>query len=276
MIFDFHTHIFPEQVINSRDRFMDDPGFRMLYSSAGSVMTGESGLGEYIAQNALQGAAAMSFPWSVERYCALQNEYMASIAGSGGIYPFGIIPVTGTKSVRVYAGEIKNCGLSGIGEIAFYHGGMTGSAMRFLHQVLEAAEEFSLPVCIHLNEPVGHHYTGKYEPLLSEVYPVLKEHPGAEVILSHWGGGLIFYELMPEVREALKNVCYDTAATPFLYDSAIYSTGLMIAGADKIIFGSDYPLIGVGRYRDPIVKEVNSPDDVKKILSLNARRVLRI
>jgi len=276
MILDFHTHIFPGDVLNSRDQFMDDPGFKLLYSQARSVLTDHSGLSEYISANGLYGAAAMSFPWSGERYCSLQNEYMASVSGRDGIFPFGIIPLYGSKSVRVYAEEIKNYGLYGIGEIAFYNGGMNDSSIRFLREVLEASAELSLPVCLHLNEPVGHHYQGKYEPQLAGVYEVLKGIPEAEVILSHWGGGMIFYELMPEVREVLKNVFYDTAATPYLYRDAIYGTAVKIAGADKIIFGSDYPLLSVVRYSILIGKEIDSDEDRMKIFTGNARRILHV
>ena len=273
---DFHTHIFPPEVVKSRDRYMDDPGFRLLYSSQKAVLSDYSGLADYIEKSSLAGAAVMSFPWREEKSCLLHNEYMASISGYTGIYPFGMIPLKGRRSVRDYVKDIKSFGLYGVGEIAFYEEGMNDANMKFLREVLEACSEYLLPVCLHVNEPVGHHYPGKYEPSLKRVYDLLKEVPDAVVILSHWGGGLFFYELMPEVRDSLKNVYYDTAATPFLYNSGIYGIAEKITGHDKIIFGSDYPLLGIGRYRDSIEKEIQSPDDRKKILYGNAMKVLRL
>lgn len=276
MIIDFHTHIFPGDVLTSRDYYLDDPGFRLLYSSKKSLVTDHTGLTEYILSNRLYGAAAMSFSWESEKYCLLQNEYMASISGLNSIYPFGMIPISGLKSVRAYAEDIKSCGLYGIGEIAFYNGRMTHSNIRYLRNLLEAAVEFALPVCLHLNEPVGHFYPGKYEPSLSVIYELIKEFPEATVILSHWGGGIIFYEMMPEVREVLKNVYYDTAATPYLYKSDIYSSAVKIAGAEKIIFGTDYPLLGVDRYKNIIEEEINSPEERDKVFGGNARKILGI
>ena len=255
---------------------MDDPGFKLLYSSEKSVLTDDAGLADYILDNRLTGAAAMSFPWDGERHCLRQNEYMAEVSENNNLYPFGMIPLSGSKSVRVYAEEIKSYGLYGIGEIAFYNDGMTDSNLKFLREVLEASVELSLPVCLHINEPVGHQYPGKYEPSLAVVYELIKSVPGAVIVLSHWGGGMLFYELMPEVREVMKNVYYDTAASPYLYRSDIYSTALKIIGAEKIIFGSDYPLLGVERYRDSIEKEISSSVDRDNILGGNARRVLRI
>ncbi|HPS87451.1 MAG TPA: amidohydrolase family protein [Spirochaetota bacterium] len=276
MTIDFHTHIFPRDVLAARDLYMDDPGFKLLYSSEKSVVTDHAGLAEYISANGLSGAAAMSFPWNVEKHCLRQNEYMASLIGSICVFPFGMIPLTRSKSVRAYVEEIKNSALYGIGEIAFYNGGMTDSNIRFLREVLEAAAEFSLPVCLHVNEPVGHQYPGKYEPSLAAVYELLKSVPGATVILAHWGGGLFFYELMPEAHEVLKTVYYDTAATPYLYRSDIYSSAIKIVGAEKIIFGSDYPLLGISRYRRSIEDEVLSVEDREKIFGKNVQRLLFI
>lgn len=276
MIIDFHTHIFPRDVIVSRDHYMDDPGFKLLYSSNKSVIIDHTGLSEYILSGKLSGAAAMSFPWAGEKHCLQQNEYMASIAENNNIYPFGMIPLSGSKSVRAYSREIKSQGLYGIGEIAFYNGGMTDTNIKYLREVLEVSVEFSLPVCLHLNEPVGHQYPGKYDPSLSFVYELIKSVPGAVIILSHWGGGMLFYELMPEVRETLKNVYYDTAASPYLYRSEIYSIALKITGADKIVFGSDYPLLGAERYVNPIETEIISQEDRDKVLSGNAKRILKI
>jgi hypothetical protein len=227
-------------------------------------------------ENRLSGVAAMSFPWLSERHCMRQNECMASISGRNNIYPFGMIPLSGGKSARLYAEEIKNYGLCGIGEIAFYSGGMNESNKNHLRDVLEASVEFALPVCLHLNEPVGHRYPGKYDPSFEAVYQLLSEVPAARVVLSHWGGGLFFYELMPEVRDALKNVYYDTAATPYLYRGEIYSAALKIIAAEKILFGSDYPLLGIDRYKGIIEKEISLPEDREKILGVNARKILNI
>ena len=275
MIIDFHTHIFPTDILNNRESYIDDPGFKLLYSSKKSAIIDRHGLSDYISANELYGAAAMSFPWIEEKRCLYHNEYMASIAGDN-IFPFGMIPIARNRSVRSYAESIKKDGLFGIGEIAFYSDGMSDINIKFLHEVLEAASELSLPLCLHLNEPVGHQYPGKYDLALLKVYELLKGAPDAVVILSHWGGGLFFYELMQDVGESLKNVFYDTAATPYIYSDRIYEAALKIIEAEKIIFGSDYPLLGVNRYKNSIDEKVESIDDRKKIFAENAKRVLKI
>ena len=172
------------------------------------------------------------------------------------------------------ASFIKSSGLFGIGEIAFYDTGFDAAAEFFLREVLQSAIEFSLPVCLHLNEPVGHIYPGKYEPSLAAVYRLLSDYRECRVILSHWGGGMLFYELMPEVNEILRNVWYDTAATPYIYNSSIYRAALGIVSPEKILFGSDFPLLGVKRYIEPV--EAEAGESAPLIMGLNAKRLLGI
>jgi predicted TIM-barrel fold metal-dependent hydrolase len=81
---------------------------------------------------------------------------------------------------------------------------------------------------------------------------------------------------MPEVKKAMSNVFFDTAASPLLYTPQIYNQVIQLVGADKILFGSDYPLLAQSR----LLKEINSldlPEETERlILSANARKLLGI
>jgi predicted TIM-barrel fold metal-dependent hydrolase len=79
---------------------------------------------------------------------------------------------------------------------------------------------------------------------------------------------------MPEVAKALTHVFYDTAASPFLYSKKIYSLGCEIAGADRILFGSDFPLLSPGRYFQEIGESGVKTEDQRKILGQNLSRLL--
>ena len=48
---------------------------------------------------------------------------------------------------------------------------------------------------------------------------------------------------MPEVAEATRNVVYDSAASTYLYDFRVFGEIERLAGADRIIMGTDYPLL---------------------------------
>jgi predicted TIM-barrel fold metal-dependent hydrolase len=77
---------------------------------------------------------------------------------------------------------------------------------------------------------------------------------------------------MPELREKFRNVYYDTAATPFLYSNAIYRAALALGLGEKILFGSDYPLLPQSRYLPQLIGLSQLERD--RILGGNAERLL--
>ncbi|MBN1289990.1 MAG: amidohydrolase family protein, partial [Actinobacteria bacterium] len=121
---------------------------------------------------------------------------------------------------------------------------------------------------------VGHDYPGKTPTTPAPVYRYLKKFPDTTTILAHWGGGLIFYELMPEVAKLTSSVYYDTAASPYLFRKDIYSIAVEIAGAGRILFGSDFPLIKINRHLSEIEEAGLSGNVKESILGKNAQALL--
>ena len=109
--------------------------------------------------------------------------------------------------------------------------------------IAEAAEEMHVPLLLHFNETVGHEYPGKGRVPIEDLYRFIVRFPGLKLILAHWGGGLPYFELMPEVQQACQNVYYDTAASPLLYRPAVLPITVQLVGASRILFGTDFPLI---------------------------------
>ena len=86
-------------------------------------------------------------------------------------------------------------------------------------------------------------------------------------------GGFFFYELMPELKQGLKHLFYDTAASPSLYRPAIYRVAREIGLLHKILLGTDYPLISPRRYLQELASSGLSPAEQKLVCSENARRL---
>ena len=57
------------------------------------------------------------------------------------------------------------------------------------------------------------------------------------------GGGLPFYEMNPRYKELFQNVRYDTAANPLLYDIKSIKAVISMVGPDRLLYGSDFPLL---------------------------------
>lgn len=278
MIVDIHTHIFSNEVRVNRKRYLADGQFQSIYGSEKAKLIDHDDLMAAMKQAGVDYAVAMGFPWESEEFCAAQNEYFQSVAELSGrtIIPFGSVPINNSINVDSWVRNIRDCGLRGVGEVAFYHHGMNAESVEYLRRLFAAVGKFSLPLCLHVNEPVGHRYPGKYDPHFSELCDVIAEYPEVTLILSHWGGGLLFYELMPEVSRTLTNCYYDTAASPLLYVGEVYDIARKIAGSNKILFGSDYPLLPFRKYLDSINKIIAEENMKTAILGMNAARILNI
>jgi uncharacterized protein len=182
--------------------------------------------------------------------------------------------------------EIKRCvdaGMQGIGELNPYGQGITFEDPKFL-RIVEACIEHDLPLNLHVSEEIGHFYLGKSTTPLRHYYQLALRYPELKLILAHWGGGLLFYEIMSEVRQNLTNVWYDTAASPLLYPTQkIFSLALQMIDHKKIMYGSDYPLLICPKKQDapdflPFLSEIadiDLPLDVRNdIMGDNAARLL--
>jgi len=69
-------------------------------------------------------------------------------------------------------------------------------------------------------------------------------------------------------------VWYDTAATPYLYRTAILPVAAELVGADRILFASDYGLLRQRRIIDYIGQSGLSPEAVEMVLGGNAQALL--
>ncbi|MCJ7773409.1 MAG: amidohydrolase family protein, partial [Desulfobacterales bacterium] len=106
---------------------------------------------------------------------------------------------------------------------------------------------------------------------LAQIYAFIKKFQENKIILAHWGGGIFFYNLMKkDVHETLKNIFFDTAASPFLYRPDIYEAAIKYAGIEKILFGSDFPLLKPDRYFKELEQTELTHEDIDKIKGLNA------
>ncbi len=279
MIIDAHTHIFPDHICESRGAYFEgEPEFKLLYESPKAKLVNADALVTEMDAQGVDMSIAFGFPWHHPEIFKPHNDYIMEAVAR---YPDRI---KGLCCLDVFADnaadEVERCisgGLSGVGELAFYQGGFESDTLDRLGPVMAICREKNLPVLIHTNEPIGHQYPGKTPNTLSQIYEMIKHFPENNIILAHWGGGLFFYMLMKrEVRETLGNVYFDTAASPFLYTPAIYSVAESVAGAEKILWGTDYPLIKPDRYFKEIEKSGVSEGAAKQMMGENAARLFSI
>ncbi|MGD8548614.1 MAG: amidohydrolase family protein [Desulfobacterales bacterium] len=279
MIIDFHTHIFPKAIRENRQKyFPNESAFKLLYSSPGSKLVGATEIVDSMDDQGVDKSVVFGFPWKTKEIFQVQNDYIMEVVDR---YPDRLIGLCCfDPSHREAVPETERCikgGLSGIGEIAFYESGIDDGALDNLSPLMEICRDRDLPFLIHTNEPVGHIYPGKTPNTLKQIYDLIKRFPENKIVLAHWGGGIFFFNLLKkDVKERLENVYFDTAASPFLYDPRIYRYAKEIAGLDKILFGSDFPLLKPARYFKELEKSGLSQEEIDSICGQNAARVLKL
>ena len=81
---------------------------------------------------------------------------------------------------------------------------------------------------------------------------------------------------MPEVGASLRNVYFDSAASPFLYRPDIYPEAARLVGADHVLFASDYPLMPHSRPLAEVEGQLLADEQRLSILGGNAAGLLGI
>lgn len=273
-VIDAHTHAFPPDMRADRESFFDrDEWFRELYFNPKALLTGEQELLESMDANGVERAIIAGFPWADEGLCREHNQWMAEVcARHPERLSFLAIVVPQTRSAASDAADAFAAGAIGIGEL-------NADAQRFdllspdaMRELVEFCTDQRKPIMLHSSEPLGHIYPGKGTATPDKLSVWLKAFPEQPVVLAHWGGGLPFYELMPEIRELTRNVVYDTAATTYLYDFKVFEAARTLVGSDRILFGSDFPVLGQRRLLRRVREAVDDEGALRAILWDNAAR----
>lgn len=279
MIIDSHTHIFPDLFRDEREAFFNnEPAFEMLYKPRESRMEGYPTLIDTMDAEGVDISIVFGFPWKTTEYFKKHNDYVieAVTARPDRLIGFSCFDPLSADGAR----EAERClkaGLKGAGELAVYDSPLTDEIISRMGDIMAVCLEHDAPLLIHTNEPVGHQYPGKQAVTLKQIESLIKRYPDNKIILAHWGGGIFFYALLKkEMGEALKNVWFDTAASPYLYSSSVYQTAGAIIGYDRILFGTDYPLLKPDRYFREIESADIPPEAVEKIKGKNAADLLRL
>lgn len=276
---DFHTHIFPPRFIEQREALLKaEPHLAELYSSPKARMAMAEEVVASMEQDGVDASVVLGGHWGSAERCREANDYLLESAArySGQLIAFcGLPPGGGGAAVR----EMERCirgGARGVGEVRADVLGLRLDDEEATAPLAEALERHRLILLMHTSEPVGHTYSGKARLTPDLIYPFLLRFPQLTVVCAHWGGGLPFYALMPEVARAFQNTYFDTAASPFLYRPQIYRHAMELVGAEKVLFGSDFPLMPQRRPMAEI-RSLSLPQETEAlILGGNARRLLRL
>jgi len=247
-----------------------DPFLNMICTSPGHKYASLEDLLSTTEANGVDKVLTGGFASCDSGLCEYMNDYILEGAQK---YPQKILPMISlAPDCSNMEKEIDRCvsqGAVGVGEL-FPWGQQFDLLGDKAHQLANICKERGLPLLLHINEEVGHSYAGKGDVSVKEAAEFALKHPDLTIIYAHWGGGLLFYELMPELRRELSNVYYDTSAGPFLYSKDIYRVVREIGLTKKILLGTDYPLISPKRYFREMNEAGLTSEEIKLIQGENA------
>ena len=279
MIIDFHTHVLPPGIKNDRSRYVErDAAFARIYSGDKVKIATTEDLINGMDRDGVDISVIVNYSWSTHELCVETNDY---ILESVARYPQRLIGFCAVNSYTNDASllEIERCargGVRGVGELRPDTQSLDYTKKDIIKPFTDLLRKHKLIVLTHASEPVGHDYPGKGAATPEILYKFIANFTGLPVVCAHWGGGLPFYTLMPEVRDALEDVYFDTAVSPFLYRPEVYLQVSRLIGSDRILFGSDFPVITQSRILNEIHAAGLNDEAKSEILAGNARRLLGI
>lgn len=245
MIIDFHTHIFPPEVRDRRQSYLQrDPTFAEMYSSPKAKIASAADLIESMDAAGVDVSVALGFAWREHGLCLRHNDYLLEAAARypDRIIPFCIVNPLAGQAAREEVARCARAGARGLGELrpesqGYDLKGEAGDA------VASWAARHNLILLFHVTEPGGHQYPGKRGLPLSEFQLFIERHPLIKVVGAHLGGGLPLH--CPSAK-GLANVYVDTAAMPYLYGAEMIGRAMEVLGG-RVLMGSDYPLVSQAR-----------------------------
>jgi predicted TIM-barrel fold metal-dependent hydrolase len=274
MIIDSHVHILPAVMRDARERLAElDPWFGICHGGARSIVTADELLAAMDASG-IDRAICFGWPFADPAHCAEVNDHLIEVQRA---HPDRLTCFATVSPARPGAvDELRRCageGLRGTGEL-------NADAQAFdldaagIDEIAAACVELDVPMVLHCSEPVGHEYPGKGTATPGPVASFALRHPALRLVCAHLGGGLPFYAHMPEIAALCRRLWFDTAAGPYLYTPAAYRTVADLCGADRLLFGSDYPLLPARRYIDAFAEAEFSPGERAQVMGANAAALL--
>lgn len=289
-VLDSHIHMYPPEV------FADPVAWGTAHGEAwwtscvapaeGTSLQGWADVPKLLAdmdRAGIEKCVMLGWYWEHQETCDIQAGWFVDWIRQHPDRLIGFAPVQPADGQKAFDGlqRALDAGLSGIGEMLPQAQGFSFEDDNWA-RVVEIAMERDVPINIHVTSPLSASYVSTHETPLDNYLKLVTRFPEAKFILAHFGGGIPFYELKPRVRELFRNCYYDTAASPLIYDQRIFRTVIDTIGPDRVLFGTDYPLLcyprdtlepDFDRQRADAVRML-TPAEQEKVMGGNLRKLL--
>jgi uncharacterized protein len=290
-IIDSHVHFYPDEVSADPVRWGTEHrepwwiscvapvGRRSIQGWASSAV-----LLRDMDRAGIEKCVLLGWYWENQETCDLQNRWVRDLITGhpDRLLAFAAVQPRGKQVALDSLERALDGGFCGIGEL-FPQGQGFAYDDSYFARVLQIAAERSAPVNLHVTDPLIATTAATLGTPLQNFVHLAKDFPTTKLILAHWGGGLPFYELNPQLHQTLRNVTYDCAASPLLYDKRVFRQVIDLVGVDRVLYGSDYPLLvypreqrepDFKRFLNEVVTVDLSVEEQEKVLGKNLLRLV--
>lgn len=288
-IIDAHVHLYPAEVDRDPAAWAEAQGERhwavlctRKRRDGRPVQTLPTATQLLAAMDAAGVARAVLLGWYWENpaTCAWQNRFYAQCirAHPDRLSAFATLhPAAGREATLAEVRLAREEGLIGIGELS-PHSQRYRTDDETFRDVLSLAGELGLPVNLHVTDPDSRPFPGRIDTPARDFVQLADAHPETTFILAHWGGLLAARE--PRLLNR-RNIYFDTAASPLMYDPGVWPRAIAQLGADRVLFGSDFPLNLYPKLDElpglvRLVGEARQAGASAGVLAENASRLLRL
>jgi len=260
---DAHVHLYPDVINRDPSGWAEragEPHWAMLCTRRrknGQAVQAFPSVDELLRtmdEAGVERAVLLGWYWERLESCRLQNRFYAECvrAHPDRLSAFASVhPGKGREGAVAALAELgwaREHGFCGLGELSPHSVGWAVDDP-ILATILERAGDWGWPVNLHVTEADSRPYPGKVETPLGDFLTLAEAHPHTRFILAHWGGLVPFYFAGPSLGARQEkpfslpeNLYFDTAASPLIYDTTVWARFVKSVGAERVLFGSDYPL----------------------------------
>lgn len=259
-IIDFHTHPYDDGSTNICI-YQKGSGMNMADSVMYLKDMGISRIcGSVICQN-WPGRTDYATPWDMitdsnDRMLALRDQL-----GDFYVPGFHVHPDYVEQSCREIE-RMHNLGIDLIGELVPYAHGWRDYSCSGFDEILDTAQQYGMVVSFHSLDD-------------DQMDDMVKKHPDLVLVAAH-PNTMGYYQRHLDRMKMSKNYHLDLSGTG-LFRHRMLRHGIDQCGADRFLFGTDYPVCNPAMYVGGVVMDsLLTREEKEMILAGNAKRLLKL
>jgi predicted TIM-barrel fold metal-dependent hydrolase len=266
-IIDIHTHFFPGEIAKKTIDYLSEKG--MIKAYGGGAL---DSLKEYMQKDGV--ALSINAPIatrpeqvvSINRKMVEYNRIEKSVICLGTMHPF----FGRVGNIEEEFDFLAKNGIKGIKMHTEYQEFYPDDG--HLKKIYRACMKNNLVILFHAGADAAYDFDSTHGTP-ARFSNMLKSYPGLRAILAHMGG----YRMWDEVYKQLvgKDVYFDTAYSVEM-ETSVFKGIVKEHGADKILFGTDFPWERAAAIIKKIEENAESLEEREKIFHLNAEKLLKI